>query len=198
MFRWFALGVFAAALGVSASLRARARRQTGTIPRSREPLALIIGRLALALPLFGGVIAYLLSPGSMAWASIGLSPTLRWLGVVLGILCVPAVYWVLKTIGPNISETVLTKERHQLVTSGPYRWVRHPLYLVGICLFLSVGLMAANAFILLWTLLTLIAVRWVVVPREESALVAKFGDEYAAYRAKTGPLLPALRGRRSR
>lgn len=193
MFRWFAVAVFAAALGISASMRTRARRQTGTIPRGREPLALIVGRLAVALPLFGGAIAYVVSPGSMAWASLGLSASLRWFGVVLGVLVVAGVYWVLKTIGPNISETVLTKERHQLVTSGPYRWVRHPLYLVGTCLFFSVGLMAANAFILLWTLVSLIAVRFVVVPREESALVEKFGDEYTAYQTRTGALLPALR-----
>jgi len=78
------------------------------------------------------------------------------------------------------------------VTSGPYRWVRHPLYAVGICLFLSVGLMAANGFILGWTVLALISVRVVVVPREESALIAKFGDAYRDYRAGTGALFPKL------
>jgi len=190
MFRWLALAVFITALAVSARLRALARRETGTIPRSRESPALIAGRLVVALPLFGSVIAYLISPRSMAWASLGLSPLLRWLGVALGIVAVPTVYWVLSTLGSNVSETVLTKERHELVTSGPYRFVRHPLYVVGICLFLSVGLMAANAFILLWTLLTLIAVRFLVVPREEAELVAKFGEDYRRYQQMTGSLLP--------
>jgi protein-S-isoprenylcysteine O-methyltransferase Ste14 len=192
MFRWLALAVFITALAVSARLRALARRETGTIPRSRESPALIAGRLVVALPLFGSVIAYLISPRSMAWASLGLSPLLRWLGVALGIVAVPTVYWVLSTLGSNVSETVLTKERHELVTSGPYRFVRHPLYVVGICLFLSVGLMAANAFILLWTLLTLIAVRSLVVPREEAELVAKFGEDYRRYQKMTGSLLPKL------
>lgn len=192
MFRWLALTVFVAALSISARLRARARRDTGTIQRSQESRALIVGRLAVALPLFGSVLAYLLSPGSMAWASIALPSPFRWLGVVLGLVVVPAVYWVLSTIGSNVSETVLTKEDHQLVTSGPYRWVRHPLYVVGIGVFVSIGLMAANAFILGWTVVALISVRYVVVPREESALVAKFGDEYRLYQARTGALLPKL------
>jgi len=192
MFRWLALGVFVVTLSISARLRARARRESGTIERSREPRALIAGRLVVALPLFGSVLAYLLSPGSMAWASVALPALLRWLGVALGVAVLPAVYWVLHTLGPNVSETVLTKEHHQLVTTGPYRWVRHPLYVVGIGLFSSVGLMAANAFILAWTVVALIAVRFVVVPREESALVAKFGEDYRRYQARTGALLPKL------
>jgi protein-S-isoprenylcysteine O-methyltransferase Ste14 len=192
MFRWFALTVFVAALGISAWLRGRARRDTGTIKRSEESRALIVGRLVIALPLFGSVLVYLLIPGWMAWASIALPPLLRWLGVAMGMVAVPTVYWVLATLGSNVSETVLTKEDHQLVTSGPYRWVRHPLYVVGIGLFMSVGLMSANAFILGWTMVALISVRFVVVPREESALVAKFGDDYRRYQAKTGTLLPKL------
>jgi len=89
-----------------------------------------------------------------------------------------------------VSETVLTKERHELVTSGPYRWVRHPLYGTGIALFLSVGLMAANAFLLLWTVVALVSIRLIVVPREEAALVEAFGQEYQSYQSRTGSLLP--------
>jgi len=192
MFRWLALAVFVLTVGISARLRARARAQTGTIPRSRESGGLIAGRLAVALPLFGSVLVYVLNPRWMDWASLGLHPGLRWVGAALGVAVVPGVYWVLSNLGSNVSETVLTKDDHQLVTSGPYRWVRHPLYSVGICLFLSVGLMAANAFILAWTALALIAVHLVVVPREESALIAKFGDAYREYRATTGALLPKL------
>ena len=192
MLRWLALAVFVATLGISARLRARARRESGTIARSRESKALIAGRLVMALPLFLSVVAYVVSPRWMAWASIALPSPLRWLGAAMGVGVVPSVYWVLKTIGSNVSETVLTKDNHQLVTSGPYRWVRHPLYVVGICLFLSIGLMAANAFILVWTGAVAVAVRVVVVPREESALVAKFGDDYTRYRSGTGALLPRL------
>ena len=105
----------------------------------------------------------------------------------------PSVYWVLTTLGSNVSETVLTKERHELVTSGPYRWVRHPLYTTGIALFLGIGLMAANAFLLLWSFVALAGVLLVVIPREETALVERFGEEYRSYRARTGALLPAVK-----
>ena len=191
MFRWVALVVFVAAIGVSAQLRRKARQSGGTIPRSAEPPGLILGRLVIALPLFGGVVAYLANPGWMAWASFGVPPWIRWAGAALGLLVIPSAYWVLSNLGENVSETVLTKAKQRLVTTGPYRWVRHPLYTVGIGLFVSVGLMAANWFILLWAGLALVAIRLVVIPREEAHLVAMFGNDYRRYRSRTGALVPA-------
>lgn len=192
MFRWTALFVFLAAISISATLRRKAREASGAIPRTREPPGLIAGRLVVALPLFGGVLAYLLNPAWMAWGSLGLPPWIRWAGVALGLLAVPSVYWVLSNLAENVSETVLTKQRHRLVTTGPYRWVRHPLYTVGIALFASIGLMAANGFILLWAAVASIAIRVVVIPREEAHLVGTFGDDYRRYRRRTGAMWPRL------
>lgn len=192
MFRWIALLVFASCVSVSGFLRARARRAGGRIPRSSESGLLIAGRLIVALPLFGGVLAYLANPRWMEWAALGMPAWGHWVGVALGSLTAPMAYWVLTTLGANVSETVLTRERQELVTGGPYRWIRHPLYLTGIALFLSIGLMAANWFILLWTLIALLAVRLVVIPREEQELLGRFGERYRGYMATTGALLPAI------
>ncbi len=152
------------------------------------------GRLFVALPLFGGTFAYVANPTWMAWASFSIPSWARWIGVVLGLLVVPSVYWILTTLGPSVSETVLTKPQHRLVTMGPYRWVRHPLYTAGIALFGSIALMAANWFILLWALVALIGVCLVVIPREEAHLLEKFGEDYRRYHDATGSLLPWLPG----
>lgn len=194
MFRWSALFVFVASLGISAHQRWKARQASGAIPRSMEPPGLIIGRMLVALPLFGGVLAYVANPNWMAWASLSLPSWARWTGVALGLLVVPSVYWVLTTLGESVSETVLTKPQHRLVTAGPYRWVRHPLYTVAIALFASLALMAANWFIMLWAAVASMAVRLVVIPREEAHLVATFGDDYRRYRRGTGSLMPLPRG----
>jgi protein-S-isoprenylcysteine O-methyltransferase Ste14 len=194
MFRWFALVVFLATLGISARRRWQARRAGGAIRRSAEPAGLMAGRLLVAVPLFGGVVAYLANPNWVGWASVSLPLWARWTGVALGLLVAPLAYWVLTALGTNVSETVLTKPQHRLVTTGPYRWVRHPLYTVGIALFASIGLMGANWFILLWALVALIGVRLVVIPREEAQLVDRFGDDYRRYRSGTGSLLPSVRG----
>jgi protein-S-isoprenylcysteine O-methyltransferase Ste14 len=193
MFRWVALVVFAGCLGISTFYRARARRLGTTIPRRRERPELIAGRLLVALPLFGGVLAYLVNPASMAWASIALPTWLSAAGAVLGLAAVPFALWVFRTLGKNVSETVLTKADHELVTTGPYRWIRHPLYAVGLLLFLSIGLMAANWFILALALTALIAILAIVIPREERELSKRFGGAYAAYARRTGRLLPRVR-----
>ena len=79
----------------------------------------------------------------------------------------------------KLPETVLTKADHVLVTTGPYRWMRHPLYAMGGALFVAVGLMSASWFILGVACLAVALIRVVIVPMEEQALVAKLGDEYA-------------------
>ena len=192
MFRWLALAALVGCLGISAFYRARARRQGETIARRQENPLLIAGRAVVALPLFVAIVLYLLNPRWMAWAELALPPWARWVGVLLGLVAVPAAWWVFTSIGRNVSETVLTKRDHALVTTGPYRWIRHPLYTTGAVLLVAIGLMAANWFILLFALLALVSLRLAVIPLEERELVNKFGDEYVRYMARTGRLLPRV------
>jgi protein-S-isoprenylcysteine O-methyltransferase Ste14 len=192
MFRWFALAAFVGCLGISATYRLRARQQGETIARRRESPMLITGRAVVALPLFVAILLYLLNPRWMAWAEFALPAWARWVGALLGLVAVPAAWWVFTSIGRNVSETVLTKRDHALVTTGPYRWIRHPLYTTGAVLLLAIGLMAANWFVLLFALVAIVALRLAVIPVEERELVNKFGDEYRRYMARTGRLLPQL------
>jgi len=192
MFRWFALAVLVSCLGISAYYRRRARAEGETIPRRREAPWLLAGRAFVALPLFFAISTYVVNPRWMAWAELPLPRWTRWAGVVLGLLTVPAARWVFTSLGRNVSETVLTKRHHALVTTGPYRWIRHPLYTTGIALLLAIGLMAASWFILLFGLVTLASMRFVVIPLEERQLVMKFGDDYRAYIHRTGRLLPRV------
>jgi protein-S-isoprenylcysteine O-methyltransferase Ste14 len=194
MFRWFALVALAGSVAVSGYHRRRARLDGETIPRRREGAPLMAGRALVALPLFGGAAAYIINPGWMAWASFDAPMWVRWLGVGAGVSAIPTVHWVLRALGRNVSETVLTKDRHELVTRGPYRWVRHPLYTTAIGLFVALGLIAANWFILLFALIALASMRLVIVPLEERQLRTRFGTEYEQYTRRTGAMLPRLRG----
>jgi protein-S-isoprenylcysteine O-methyltransferase Ste14 len=64
------------------------------------------------------------------------------------------------------------------------------LYTAGIALFLAIGLMAANWFILLCAAIAAILIRTVVVPVEEHELLNRFGKTYLRYIEQTGRLLP--------
>jgi protein-S-isoprenylcysteine O-methyltransferase Ste14 len=75
------------------------------------------------------------------------------------------------------------------VTSGPYRYVRHPFYLAGFVALVGGSLATANWFLLLASLVPL----GFLVARtriEEDKLIERFGDEYRNYMAKTGRFFP--------
>lgn len=192
MFRWLALGAMLGTIGISAYHRHRARRSGEVIQRRREGWPMVLFRTAVALPLYVSILAFLVQPRWMAWSAFGVPDWLRWIGVGLGALAVPSAWWVFRSLGRNVSETVLTKADQALVRTGPYRWVRHPLYTTGGTLLIGVGLMAANWFILLFALLAVGLTFLVVVPLEEEALIARIGDAYREYMGRTGRLLPRL------
>ena len=197
MLRWLAIAILIAAIGTSSYYRVRARRVSEAIPRSREGGKFLAIRAFAALLLMLPVIANVAIPQWMNWASVALPTWICWVGFVIGLSTIPAVSWVLRSLGQNVSETVLTKQEHHLVESGPYKWVRHPLYTTGMTLFIAVGLMQSSWFVLFISVVVALLLRLLVIPAEESALVAKFGDQYREYMRRTGRLLPRVSGRGS-
>lgn len=184
--------VLATAIALSGAFRARARRLGGTIARAREGRGPLVLRLLFAVPFYLGMLAYLANPAWMRWSSLPLPAGLRWTGVAVAAAMLPLLLWVLRSIGTNISETYLTKAEHELVTHGPYRWVRHPLYAVALTAFLGLGVAAANGFLLVMGSAILMAIARLVIPREEAELMARFGDRYDEYRRRTGALVPRI------
>lgn len=190
IFRVLAALILFTGIGISSYFRRKADRDSGeTIPRKAD------GTIFMTLIRIGGLmlwlspLVYLLNPAWMAWSKIGLPEWVRWLGVGLGILCIFGIYWLFSSIGSGITPTSATRKEHQLVTSGPYRWVRHPLYTVGSSMFIAFGMMADNWFIALLGILAFIAMA-ARTPKEEANLMEKFGDEYREYMKRTGRFFP--------
>ena len=127
----------------------------------------------------------------MAWSSVRLPVRVRWAGAVLAAATLPLSWWVFESLGRNVTPTVATRAQHELVTAGPFRWVRHPLYATGTAFFASLSVVAANWFMGL-TSLCVLAMLLVRLPEEEGRLLERFGGEYAEYMERTGRLLPRL------
>ncbi len=83
------------------------------------------------------------------------------------------------------------KKSQKLVTGGPYQWVRHPMYswfgLSGLATFL----ITANGLVGIVFLVYGLVAAW-MAGAEESNLIEQFGDEYRAYRQRTGRFLPRV------
>lgn len=191
-FRLTVFATLATSVGISGYFRRKADQETNeTISRKVDGNALMniirLGGLALWL----SPLVYAFNPAWMNWSKLDLPEGLRWLGAGLGLLSVFGVYWLFSNIGNNITATSATRKEHKLVTRGPYRWIRHPLYTFGLMLFVALGLMADNWFIMMLGGLTFL-VMVLRTPKEEAGLIEKFGDEYLNYMKTTGAFLPKL------
>ncbi len=143
-------------------------------------------------------IAFLLFPFYFltTWfdfAHLPLSPEIRWIAGGLLLLAFLALFtWSHVALGRNWSGLLEMHDGHMLVTSGPYRWIRHPMYAsfflsaVGFFL-LSANWLVGGAYLLSVTMM--VADR---LAAEERMMEEAFGDMYRDYRKRTGLLLPKL------
>jgi len=196
IYQFVAIVLILATLSISIYYRSRAARSGDKISSLEEGRLILNLRRIFGLALWLSIFAYLINPRWMAWASLASLPLpdwARWLGAGLMALCVPLVYWLFSSLGKNVTSTVAIRKEHTLVTSGPYRWVRHPLYSVGFLAFSGFSLLAANWFIFA-TLLLAFGVLMQRTPIEERRLIERFGDDYLEYMQRTGRYLPRLKG----
>ena len=188
-FRFVPLALILVVLPIGLYHRIRSQATREPLDRRQEGLFILATLRPAGLAFFAGLIAYLVSPASMAWASMPLPVAVRWLGVGIGATAAILLTWTFRRLGTNITDTVVTRRDHTLVLHGPYRWVRHPFYGSVTLFLLALSLIAANWFLLL-TGAVVVALLVIRTGREEEHLVRRFGDDYRRYMNRTGRFLP--------
>jgi protein-S-isoprenylcysteine O-methyltransferase Ste14 len=190
-FRPYVVAGFFLVILIALPFRIKSQATGEKLDRKQEGLAMLIGLRLAGAALWVAAIAYMVNPAAMAWSSLPLPIWLRWTGVALCAITAVLLLWTLRSLGPNLTDTVVTREAHTLVTRGPYRWVRHPFYDCMALFTLSIALTAANWFLIATGILvfSLLATRsWT----EEDKLLARFGEPYRAYQQRTGRFLPKM------
>jgi protein-S-isoprenylcysteine O-methyltransferase Ste14 len=162
------------------------------LDRRQEGLFILFTLRPVALVAALGAIAWMVNPAWMAWSSVALPAWLRWVGVAMGVAGGALLIWAMSSLGKNLTDTVVTRKDHTLVTSGPYRFVRHPFYDALALYLLAVLLITANWFLFLNGALVF-ALLVIRTRREEERLLARFGDDYRRYTERTGRFLPGIR-----
>ncbi|HZO85279.1 MAG TPA: isoprenylcysteine carboxylmethyltransferase family protein [Verrucomicrobiae bacterium] len=175
-------------IGIYHRLKARTGEK---LDRRQEGMFILVGLRLVGLAGMAGLIAYLIDPACMAWAAVPLPVWLRWTGVGLALIAGSLLVWMFRTLGRNLTDTVVTRKQHTLVTNGPYRWVRHPLYSSAALAIIGNSLIAANWFIFVAGCLVLLMLV-IRTRKEEQNLIAKFGDDYRNYMQRTGRFVPRL------
>ena len=163
------------------------------LDRRQEGIFILATLRPIALLRIIGLVAWVIQPGWMAWSSVSLPLWLRWTGVGFGVTAAMLLTWVFRRLGTNLTDTVVTRQEHTLVTTGPYRWVRHPFYLAGGLAIVADSLVTANAYLALTGALVF-ALLVIRTAREEGNLINRCGDDYRRYMDTTGRFLPRLGG----
>ncbi len=180
-------------LAISGYYRNKARQEGGVIKRQEEGWLAYLMRIVIAIPLLIVLLLNIFYPPTMSWAKFNIPPLVQIFGLVLGFLCIPFLWWVFSSIGKNISETVLVKNEHELVTRGPYSRIRHPLYAGTLLLLISTSLVLKDYVILGYAMIGILAFRLLVIPAEEEKLLETFGEDYECYQSRTNALMPWIR-----
>jgi protein-S-isoprenylcysteine O-methyltransferase Ste14 len=169
--------------------RVRSQMTGEKLDRRQEGALILLTLRPAGIAHMVGVVTYMVDPSRMAWSSMPLPLWLRWAGVAVGAASGCLLVWTLVNLGKNLTDTVVTRKAHTLVTVGPYRWVRHPFYDAVALAVLANSLVAANWFLLATgaLLMTMMVIR---TRREEAHLLARFGDAYRSYMNRTGRFFP--------
>lgn len=120
----------------------------------------------------------------------------QWVRIVAAAVLVSSVWlfsWMYYCLGRFWSSVLEIRDGHKLIRTGPYAYVRHPMYLQMWIWVLFQGLLLDNwllevSGIAAWTLLY-----FVRIPREEKMMLDEFGDEYREFVKNTNRVIPRMR-----
>ena len=152
-------------------------------------------RLGYGIPVLAAFYLLFGDQIQVAWLHLRIIPHNLYvggLGVAITGMGIALAIWARFYLGENWSSAVSIKVGHQLIRSGPYAWVRHPIYSGLLLGAMGTGLVLGEvrgvlAIILLWYAFS-------VKRRMEEVFMRKtFGADYEAYTASTGALVPRVR-----
>jgi protein-S-isoprenylcysteine O-methyltransferase Ste14 len=163
-------------------------RKGGKRPVWIQVAILILG-LLLCVPLFyyGWVRLVQLAPATKQITSV--------LGLVIYMLGMSFLFWARRTLGKNwgISTSLQAKlhDDHELIQSGPYALVRHPIYF-GAWVFMLGLLLLYPMWVILILAISMVASFSMRAQREETVLEERFGNAWVEYRKRTKRIIPFI------
>jgi|SRR5271165_1532035 len=180
MLPWYVFGAYYA-------WSAAAVKRTKAAEKSADRLA----TLAVMVAAFALLFADWPSSGPLRSRFITPDPRIAWVGFAITVVGAGIGIWARRFLGEYWSARVTLKQDHRLIRSGPYRFVRHPIY-TGLLL----GMVGRAITIGEWrgvlAVVLILAAHSRKALREERMLAGEFGEEYARYREDTGFLFPRI------
>jgi len=180
MLPWYAFLI----VWIAAALRSKPAKTV-------EPLAARIFTGAVTAAAFVLLFNASFHMGVLRHRMLPSGPAQEWTGIVLTFAGAVIAIWARLILGGNWSAMVTVKVGHELIRSGPYAYVRHPIYSGLLLAVIGTAIEIAEWRGLLAIVLASIALL-LKAQREERFLTGEFGENYAQYRQGTGLLVPKV------
>ena len=116
---------------------------------------------------------------------------IRYIGLAVYLVFSWVQVWSFKTLGDNYSQDIIVKKKHELITKGPFKVIRHPQYFCQILVDIG-GAMATLSYILSGFALVEIPIYIMRASMEDKLLAKHFGDKFSHYKNKSGFFLPFI------
>ena len=165
----------------------KARKAAVTASRRDAREILLLGVSLTGLGILP--IAYVFT-GFPEFADRGFVPALAWLGLLPALGSLWLFWRTHRDLGRNWSVSLEVRDKHELVTDGVYRYVRHPMYSAFFLWALAQLLLLPNWAAGLSGLVGFGILYSFRVGREERLMLEAFGDEYRAYMTRTSRIVP--------
>ena len=147
--------------------------------------------LLVIAPLFFGTLFFLPFADRRSIGVMIVSQLVRWLGLVLCVLGLVLTSWARAALGRMYSGQVTIQESHQLIKTGLYRYVRHPIYLGMLCFALGLSFLF-RSWIGLVVMIPIVGGLLLRIKDEEGVLHKEFGSEWEAYCKRSWRFIPYL------
>lgn len=161
---------------------ARKTRKHSLNAQRKATWTLFLLFLAYVIAIVGGLIEYHLAQEIDIRISL--------VGIALILVKILLKGWSMRALGKYYSAHIMVGEHHELIKSGPYKYVRHPAYSARFLSIIGITLML-NAFYTLFIALvvdlTFVLIR---IRFEERELIGKFGEQYLAYKRQAWAIIP--------
>jgi protein-S-isoprenylcysteine O-methyltransferase Ste14 len=176
-------------LAVAAYHRTRSLRGGERLDRTKEGWPILIGIRLFGALAVASVVEFLWKPAAIEWGQLPVSEAARWIGVAGFSAAVIWLIWMFRSLGRNLTDTVVVRRDAYFVDHGPYAYVRNPMYTGVLAAGLSLGAALETWItpVLVGLVFMLLALR---TRTEEKYLLDRFGDQYRNYMKRVGRFMP--------
>lgn len=169
-------------------IKYRRSGQEATLSSDREPLLVSVFMALWGIAMTVAIIEVL--SGWLDFVDYHLPRWVGWVGIIIDGVGVWLLYRSHADLDVQWSPSLELRGDHHLVTSGVFRYMRHPMYSAHLLLAIGQALLVQNWIAGPLALVAFAGIYVLRVPHEEAMMLERFGDEYRAYMARTGRLFP--------